>query len=280
MKQLYVQSAIDYIERNIEFHLSVEKISKAIGISQIYLHRLFYTYTGMTLMQYCRKRRLEYARYQLAQNSLVVDVAFKYGFNSCRSFRRAFTNYFRLSPSKAKAIYYQLPNKLNLKQLGGIKMLPYLSKPQVIEMNEIYCLRYVVISKNPEIDVWDFFVNYKQKHNIKTLTEYGFDIPVSEEESKQGLRGYEALLSLAKEDFNNFNGPVVTKKIIPKAKYLSLVITDPFVDPFERIPNGWRKLFNEVKSNYEFNDSQIEACLEEKIEDKQPIDMRLYAPIK
>ena len=280
MKKLYVQSAIDYVEKNIEFQLNVKTIAKSIGISEVYLHRLFYIYTGMTLMQYCRKRRLEYARYYLTQHSFIVDAAFKYGFNSCRSFRRAFKSYFLLSPSKAKLIDYKLPKKIILKQLGGIVMLPYLSEPQVLEMKKRYCLRHVVISKEPEIDVWDFFVEYKEKHNLSILTEYGCDIPVTDEQSKQGLRGYEAFLSLTKEDYESFSGPTVTKVIIPESKYLSLVITDPFVAPFERIPNAWRKLFDEVKSNYVLDDSPSAACLEEKLEDNNPINMRLYAPIK
>lgn len=279
MKKDYVESMITYVESHIKEPLSVEKIAWEIGLSKVYIYKIFYIYTGLTLMEYCRNRKLEYSRLDLSQNNLVVEVAFQYGFNSTRSFTRAFKRYFSINPSQSKGQPYKLPLQISFSKLGGMKMLTYLSNPEVIKLKDIYCLSHYVISKEPEGTVIEFMTEYKDKYQLNVIAEYGYDIPTSEVENNKGLRGYEYLLVLSKYDYENFTGPIVSKKIIPESTYLSLTITDPFAEAFERIPNAWKILMDSLNAHYKYNTDPLARCLEEILEDGNKTDMRIYAPI-
>lgn len=280
MKKNYVESIINYVESHIEEPLSIECIAREIVLSKVYLYKLFYIYTGMTLMDYCRKRKLEYARLALCKNTLVVDAAFKYGFNSSRSFSRAFTRQFHINPSDLKGIEYTLPDQISIKQIGGIKMLTYLSKPKVTKLEDSYCLHHQIISKEPEEDVITFMNDYRLQHNLNVLAEYGNDIPISEEDKDKNLRGYEYWLVISQDVYDSFKGKTVTKKLIPSANYMTLTITEPFVDPFERIPNAWKALIDYLKTDYDYSDNPSLSCLENVYEDNNKTYMTIYAPIK
>lgn len=159
-------------------------------------------------------------------------------------------------------------------------MSTYISESKVIEMNALYCLSYSTISHDPENEAMDFMLDYEKKHHLNPLKHYGHDIPVSKGDSEKGLRGYCYLIVLLQEDFENFEGMQLEKKIIPKSKYLTLIITDPFENPFERIPNGWKKLSEDIESSYEFDDSEMKVCFEEILTVENKVTMRIFAPIK
>lgn len=280
MKKMYVQEVINYIEEHINESLSMDLIANYIGYSKYYLHRLFYIYTGLNIMDYVRKRKLEYAMIDLQTDLPIIDIAVKYGFNSRRSFSRAFYNTYGESPSNLRNNTKTLSTKLKLNQLGGIKMLSYLSDSMVVSISKLHVLSHCIISNQPEHNVIDFMTEYKLKHNLHVLTEVGFDIPVTQEESQQGLRGYEYWLILSAEEYSTFNGETVKKHTVPASKYLMLTINDPFVDPFERIPNGWKKLASNLEHNYEFNNTLNIGGLEEKIDTLFNTSMNIYIPIK
>lgn len=247
MKKIYVQNIIDYVEVNIEHPINIDSIARHIGYSKYYLHKLFYIYTGMYIMDYARNRKLEYSLQDLKTKLPIIDIALKYGFNSSRTYCRAFCNTYAASPSKFRNNTCILTPKLELNELGGIKMLPYLSETTVVSINELYVLAHSIISSEPEHHVIDFMTEYKLANQIHVLTEVGLDIPVSEEE------------------FNKRTAHTVKKRIIPKSKYAMLTIDNPFVAPFERIPNGWKKVSSDIEKNYEFNTSLNICGLEEKI---------------
>lgn len=280
MKKLYVQEIIDYIEDHIEDEITVEQISSHIGYSKFYLNKLFSIFTGMSMIHYVRKRKLEYCLFDLNSDKSIIDIAFQYGFNSRRAFTRLFTNYYGDSPSNFRKNNMPLAPKINLNDIGGIKMLPYLSEPTVTTLNELYVLARRVVSKNPEDEVIGIQMEYKKKHNLETVREFGFDIPVSEVQQAQQLRGYEYWLCLDKDDYDNHTPEVSKKLIVPESKYFMLTISDPFKDPFERIPNGWKKLSSMMEGVHEFNPETISWGLEEVTETKGIQVMHIYIPIK
>ncbi|QUI21306.1 helix-turn-helix transcriptional regulator [Vallitalea pronyensis] len=280
MKKMYVQSIIDFIEVNIECPISVDSIAKHIGYSKYYLHKLFYIYTGMYIMDYARKRKLEYSLQDLKTKLPIINIALKYGFHSSRTYSRAFRNTYGTSPGKFRNNTCTLTKKLELNKLGGIKMLPYLSETKIVSINKLYALTHSIISSEPEHNVIDFMTEYKLANQIHVLTEVGFDIPVSEEESQQGLRGYEYWLIVSEEEFNKHTESTIKKRTIPQSKYAMLSIDNPFVDPFERIPNGWKKLSSVIEKNYEFNNALDIYGFEEKIVTLHNTTMNIYVPIK
>lgn len=280
MKKMYVQRIIDYVEEHIEDTITLDIIAEHIGYSKYYLHKLFYTYTGMQIMDYTRKRKLAYSLLDLQSDKSIMDIAVRYGFSSERTYSRAFTNVYGISPGKYRDNTCVLVPKVIIEQIGGIKMLPYLSEPKVVTINKMYALTHSIVSKNPEADVIDYMTDYRINNKIQVYTEVGFDIPVSKDEEKAGVRGYEYWIIVDEETYKNHEDGLITKKEIPKGKYLMLHIDDPFVDPFERITNGWKKLIAAVEEKYNFRDFKDTYGFEEKIDTLCNTSMNLYMYIE
>lgn len=95
-----INIAIDYIEKNIAEPLSLEKISKAAGISPFHFHRLFKSFMGENLNQFVRRVRIEKAANMLYTNPNypMTEIALANGFSSSQSFAREFRNFFDTTP--------------------------------------------------------------------------------------------------------------------------------------------------------------------------------------
>lgn len=280
MKKLYVQEIINYVEDNIYEPLNVDIIATHIGYSRHYIHRLFSIYTGMYLMDYVRKRKLEYSLMDLQTEETILNIAVKYGFNSSRTYARAFQTTYGVSPGKYRHNSYELSPKLILNHIGGINMLPYLSEPKIVTADQIHAVGHRVFSKECEGDVITYMTNYQLKHNLVKFTELGFDVPVSDEDSAKGLRGYEQWVVLPEDSYNAHTPEEPVYKItVPKSKYLMLTITEPFIDPWDRIPNGWKKLWAAVEEHHTFKENFIICGFEEKIDTLAGTYMNLYIPI-
>lgn len=98
-----MEDALEFIESNIEESLNVEMIAKAAYSSPFHFQRMFQMWTGITLGEYVRKRKLTLAAQELAVSSAkVVDVALKYGYESPESFSKAFRKIHGIAPSEAR----------------------------------------------------------------------------------------------------------------------------------------------------------------------------------
>lgn len=101
-----IQNAIDYIEERITEKIDYEEVSKRAYLSNFHFQRTFSITCGFTLGEYIRKRRLSLAGSDLLLKKMkVIDVAFKYGYDSPESFSRAFYKYHGIMPSKIKKGY-------------------------------------------------------------------------------------------------------------------------------------------------------------------------------
>lgn len=100
-----IKKAIDYVEQNIASpSLSVEDLSRNLGMSRVHLYKKLMTITGRPPIEFIRVIRLKRAAQLLtdpAQN--VADVAYAVGFNNPKYFTKYFKEEFGVLPSK----YYQ-----------------------------------------------------------------------------------------------------------------------------------------------------------------------------
>ena len=98
-----LQKAIDYIEENITEKIDYEQIAKSAYSSSFHFQRMFGIMCGFTLGEYIRKRKLTLAGQDLLTKKMkVIDVAFKYGYETPESFSRAFYKFHGITPSKVK----------------------------------------------------------------------------------------------------------------------------------------------------------------------------------
>lgn len=92
--------AARYIERNLDTAFSLDMLCAEVGISPAHLERLCRRATGMSVIQYCRARRIARARELLREGSMsVTAIAAATGFSSVHYFSRAFKQAVGMSPS-------------------------------------------------------------------------------------------------------------------------------------------------------------------------------------
>lgn len=96
-----MNSAIDYIEKNLDDTISIDDVAKEAFCSSFHFQRMFYAILGITPADYVRRRRLTLAATELATGKVkVIDIALKYGYESPNAFTRAFRNMHGINPSE------------------------------------------------------------------------------------------------------------------------------------------------------------------------------------
>jgi AraC-like DNA-binding protein len=101
---LTVQKIILSIDRDLADDLSTGALAKRHGISAGYLSSIFKKETGKTVSEYIRGRRMEYARYLLANTALQVQtVAFNSGIEDVQYFSKIFKREFGQTPSEYRS---------------------------------------------------------------------------------------------------------------------------------------------------------------------------------
>ncbi len=99
----FIQQAICYIEEHICENINYAEVAKNIHMSSYNFHRTFSFIVGMTANEYIRKRRLTLAAIELQTTDiLVINAAYKYGYESPESFSKAFSKFHGSTPKQAK----------------------------------------------------------------------------------------------------------------------------------------------------------------------------------
>ena len=96
-------STIDYIETVLEDEIDEKKITHLSGYSYAMFSRLFSILTETTLSEYLRGRKLTEAAIALRDtDEKVIEIAFRFGYESSDSFRTAFKNFHGFTPSEIR----------------------------------------------------------------------------------------------------------------------------------------------------------------------------------
>lgn len=264
-----IQETVNYIEAHIEEKLTAEEIADSFGYSLYYFHRLFTTYTGVSLVAYVRGRKLAHARVDLMFGLRIIDIAVKYGYASERSFTRAFKKHFVSTPSSSRELPYALKpamiiHNINTSHKKGEWTMDYLSDVSFVTLEAMKVVSMTRIGTEPEEAVISAMHQYLTEKGIETYGyEYGFDVPVSDEKSERGIRGYEYWAKVPE----SYKDDQVEIKEIPGYKYAKLTITNPFEDPLVKIPNGWKAIVAWMEVNQSTGTApKAAACLEKVVE--------------
>ncbi len=108
-----INLVLKYIDEHLQEQLSIEKLSKLAGYSEYHFIRMFKAYMNTTVMEYVIKRRLIKASEDILSGDKIIDVAFKYGWQSHSGFTKAFVKEFGFAPSLLKAM------KISMEIIGG-----------------------------------------------------------------------------------------------------------------------------------------------------------------
>lgn len=122
-----IRAAIDYMENHLLEEIRIAEIAEAVSMSPFYLQKGFHFMTGYTMVEYIRNRRLYQAALDvIAGKEKIIDLAFRYGYDTPESFTKAFTRFHGISPTQMKkgnrTIQVFLPLKIQITIQGGNAM--------------------------------------------------------------------------------------------------------------------------------------------------------------
>lgn len=87
------------MEDNLLDIQSPEEVADHVNMSQVYLQRGFQVMTGYSLGEYIRNRRLYLAAVDLiGSDEQIIDIAYKYGYDTPASFDKAFSRFHGATP--------------------------------------------------------------------------------------------------------------------------------------------------------------------------------------
>ena len=131
----HIQKALEYIERHLTEACTLEDCARAAGYSAYHFARIFKGVTGLSPMDYVRKRRLSAAARDVAKSAeSILDIAVKWGFESSETFIRAFEAEHGLTPGRYRSTGICLHLTSPFRILTGIPFA--LPEPMILEIPE------------------------------------------------------------------------------------------------------------------------------------------------
>ncbi|MHB8104248.1 MAG: AraC family transcriptional regulator [Dehalococcoidales bacterium] len=158
-----IQNALDIIDNRITERIAPQELAKECGYSAFHFNRIFSRATGITLMAYVTRRKLQYALFDLSCEEKFIDVAVKYGFETHAGFTKAFKKCFGYPPSiyRIHAISNQ-PTRMELTELISIISGGNIMYPEIIEMQPFLVVGFTSRHTMP---------NVKSTHDIPLYWE-------------------------------------------------------------------------------------------------------------
>lgn len=135
-----IKRAINIIEESIKETLDLDKLSKEVGLSKYYLHRLFKSITGKSLMSYVRGRKLSLSIPWLLNSDFnIIDIANEYQFKYEQSYIRAFKQNFNMTPSQCRKrkCEIDIEQKIDINNLSSMEQ-GIVIKPRMCIKPEFY----------------------------------------------------------------------------------------------------------------------------------------------
>lgn len=127
---------------------------------------------------------------------------------------------------------------------------------------------YVIISPDPESDALGYMDRWAERCGLKKVCPdvklIGWDFPFvsQEQQNRFGLHGYAAACVIP-DDFRT-DCPGVTFLENKEADYAVITVKEPFIQPFERIPNAYKLIMEYLQANHfeEKKQENIIGCFE------------------
>lgn len=178
-----------------------------------------------------------------------------------------------------------ISKKDDLNKKGESKMDSIYNEVEFKKLPKMRVAMYRVISQTPEDDVINYMDNWAKESGLLDVADYiprkfGWDYPhLSEEQKSNNLRGYEFCYTIPENFTPKTEGADIL--YIESDEYAVIRVTDPFINPFDTIPNGWRKLYEFVNAG-EFKTIHWNNryAMEEVIEINGITYMDIYFPIR
>ncbi len=100
-----IKNVLTYCLSNYKEAISLDSLEENLHISKYHISHLFSQKMKISFSNYINKLRLNEASRLLKEGKSITDTSFESGFGSIRSFNRAFTHQFGVSPSEYKKLF-------------------------------------------------------------------------------------------------------------------------------------------------------------------------------
>ena len=156
------------------------------------------------------------------------------------------------------------------------------SKVEIRKVPSFKMARYVMISPNPEDDVQSYMRKWGEKSGLLAFDSkakmIGWDFPFvsQEQQTRFGLHGYVAAYVIPEGFETNYPGVEFAQNL--EAEYAVITVTEPSVQPFERIPTGYKHIMEFLQAN-NFKHKQCDdilGCFEHEYEENGVCYMDIY----
>jgi len=122
-----LKRAVSFMEAHLLDNIDGYDVAEAVHISPFYFQKGFKLMTGWSIAEYVRYRRLYLAALDvIAAGDKVIDIAYKYGYETPESFTKAFTRFHGVSPMQMKGDAHKikpfLPLTISIIIQGGSEM--------------------------------------------------------------------------------------------------------------------------------------------------------------
>lgn len=118
-----IRKAIDYMEAHLQDNICAQDVAGQVFMSPFFFQKGFSLMTGYGIGEYLRNRRLYKAAVDLQKtDDKIIDIAFRYCYETPESFTKAFSRFHGVSPSQVRegaAIKSFLPLKIEISIYGG-----------------------------------------------------------------------------------------------------------------------------------------------------------------
>ncbi len=188
---MYYQSALNktvsYVELNLCECFSLDQLTVINGFSQWHFSRLFHLFTGYSISEYIRGRRLsEAANMLVSSDSRIIDIAMMYQFSSQDAFTRAFSKAYGISPGRfrRKGQPKVLIDPLDISKIiwkqGGLEV-----KPEIKILDNLKVMGLVYQGKNQNGEIGELFGEFFKRSNeidnaVGNMKTYGICEPLEE----------------------------------------------------------------------------------------------------
>ncbi len=271
-----LNQAIEYMEDNLTEDITCEEIAEHIYLSSFHFQRAFSLFTGLTVGEYIRNRRLSLAAQELLLSKVkVIDIALKYGYETPEGFSKAFTRFHGITPNEVKkqgAILKSF-NRLILKVVmeGGNSMDYRIEKKDAFQVVAKARIFNEITSKTEVPSFWDDYFNEKLNEKVCGMMGICAQAKVNAKEWKYGIGCERQYVKEIPEGFEIFEIPAYTWAIF--------TCIGPMPDA---IQNQWKRVYSEwlPASNYELiSDYDIEFYTEGNTDSDDYVS-EIWIPVK
>ena len=176
-----LKRSINFMENHLLEDISPDDVAAEVHISSFYLQKGFSIMTGYSIGEYIRYRRLYLAALDvIAGSAKVIDLAYRYGYDTPESFTKAFSRFHGVSPAQMKKTFNKihtfLPLKITVSVQGGNDMDYAVEKMNVFsvigyEYEVRYDDSYQTIPK-----LWDQFCEHSDHGDNSPEVQQAIDI--------------------------------------------------------------------------------------------------------